>query len=308
MIGTAPWQQETALLNKSVKSIIQLNIPELKLASISQIGEGWDNTAWLINGIWVFRFPKHKDAVKLLLNEINLLPQLTQLQPIQIPAPKYIILFPKGFAYPFYAYPYLSGETAERTALSESLRVQLAKPLGRFLKKLHSFPLAKAKSLNIKYDQLGRADVKKRLALTKPPLQYLADRQLIDQPAMYLQYFERFLDFDFPEHWVLGHGDFDARHIVLDQNKQLTAVLDWGNSELLHAAVDLRVVYQFLPAQSHDTFWQAYGAVDETTRTLAKLCAIHSAVIIAWYASEIADKDLLRESLGSLHLLKEHIE
>ncbi|MFP3918845.1 hypothetical protein U5N28_13670 [Lysinibacillus telephonicus] len=45
-----------------VKEMITSNFENMKINHIMQLGEGWMNTAYLINHELVFRFPKDKDG------------------------------------------------------------------------------------------------------------------------------------------------------------------------------------------------------------------------------------------------------
>ena len=110
-----------------------------------------------------------------------------------------------------------------------------------------------------------------------------------------------------PEHYVLAHGDLYARHLLLDEDRKLTGIIDWGDSELIHPAVDLAIVYLFLPKSSHDMFWHIYGDVDQQTHTLAMLRAIFSLVTTCWYSHQISDESLLSESLIGLEMLRDSL-
>lgn len=301
-----PWQQPTALTEKDVRYLLQINFPKLEVDTLSALGDGWDNTTWLINQEWVFRIPKHAEAGQLLRNEMNSLPHLPKLN-ARYPKPEFICLEPKAFAYPFYGHRYLQGISADRANLTLNERVSLASELGTFLKHLHAFPVEQAKALAIGFDQIGRADVKKRFAQVQERLHYLMQYDLVNNVDLLTKAFKTNLHIKVPANWILGHGDFYARHLLLDENKRLAAVIDWGDCELLFPAVDLAIVYQFLPPTAHQLFWSAYGDVDRITRTLtlAKLRAIYSSVTIAWYAHQVQDKCLLAEGLLGLQFICE---
>lgn len=285
MSHATPWVEGKHLTTADVQAILQQNFPELTIKSISALGDGWDNTTWLIN-------------------EIKTLPHLPALNASH-PKPKFVCMEPHGFDYPIYAHPYLKGISADRAKLSMTDRTALASQLGFFLKALHSFPLEKAKQLDVGFDQIERANFKKRYALTESRLEYLFAKRLVKNPKALLSAFKQRLDTKVPDLVVLGHGDLYARHILLDDTKSLTAVIDWGDCELLSPAVDLRIVYQFLPLTAHSLFWRAYGEVALVIKEAAILCATYSSVTIAWYAHQIQDEALLVEGLLGLELIKE---
>jgi aminoglycoside phosphotransferase (APT) family kinase protein len=297
-----PWKQGQNLTAKDVSLIIQSNFPKLNLRDIKILGSGWDNTTWLINHEWVFRLPKHHEAATLIQNEINLLPNLTDLA-VKTPNPEYIALNPKHYPFPIYGHRFIEGQSADKANLTDNERIKLAEPIATFLKRLHSFPISKAQRLNIDYDRIGRLNIKDRIEKFRFQINYLAKHKLIQSPALLIDYYQAYRDLDVPDVKVLGHGDFYARHILLDENKQFHAVIDWGDSELFHPAVDLAIGYQFFPIEAHKLFWQIYGKANQTTQTLAKLRAIYGASGMGWYAHCVGDKSLLKESIESLDRL-----
>jgi len=302
-----PWQQKKALTEKDVNYLLGINFPDLEVETLSALGEGWDNTTWLINQEWVFRLPKHPEAAQLLVNEMNILACLPKLN-VYYPKPEFICLEPKAFTYPFYGHRYLQGISADRANLIFNERLSLASELGTFLKQLHAFPIEQAKALGIGFDQIGRADVKKCFSQFQARLNYLMQHELVKNTTLLMDAFKINLNTKVPENWVLGHGDLYARHLLLDKDKKLSAVIDWGDCELLSPAIDLGIVYQFLPCSAHPLFWEAYGNVEQTICTFARLRAIYSSVTIAWYAHQIQDKCLLAEGLLGLQLISEAIK
>lgn len=298
-----PWQQNKLLTATQVQQILRSNLPKLSIESILMLGEGWDNTTWLVNENIVFRLPKHEEAATLITNEMRVLAHLLDLS-VNIPNPVYRCTTPKGFPYPFYGHPLIPGNTADRSELSDTDRTQLAVPIARFLKALHAFPVKQAEKCGIGYDRLGRVAIRERFDKVSQRLSYLVTHEAIETSEPFLAAYQQHIDLEIPKVWVLAHGDFYARHLILDDNKRLTGVIDWGDSELVHPAVDLAIVYQFLPPQSRQTFWQEYGKVSETTKIIAKLRAIYSAASMAWYAHQMADEVLLQESLSALNRLK----
>ena len=42
-------------MEKDVRYLLQINFPKLAVDTISALGDGWDNTTWLINQERVFR-------------------------------------------------------------------------------------------------------------------------------------------------------------------------------------------------------------------------------------------------------------
>jgi aminoglycoside phosphotransferase (APT) family kinase protein len=301
-----PWDNQNPLTSEQIGEVISQQFPELRPVTTKKIGEGWDNTTWKVNDEWLFRFPKHQAAATLLQDEIRLLPALDHL-PLNIPNPCFIGQPNQIAYYPFYGHQFLHGQTAEQYQLTRAERIPLAKPLAEFLKNLHGFPLARALEMGIQYDRRHRINVKVRFTKAQECLDYLVEHAVIPSVEPWLNFFKYYQDLETPPVWVLSHGDLYAKHLLLDDNKKLSAVIDWGDAEILHPAVDLALLYEFIPPEGHDAFWNIYGEVTETTRILAKLRAIYGGATIAWYAHHIGDQLLLKEALQALDFLSVHL-
>ena len=71
---------------KQVVDILQAQFPHLSPASVSDLGEGCDSSAFDVNARWVFRFPKRADVEQQLLLEMRVLPVLATHSPLPLPA------------------------------------------------------------------------------------------------------------------------------------------------------------------------------------------------------------------------------
>lgn len=299
-MSSLPWQGQVEINQAIVAEILSKNLPKLIISELKLLGSGWDNSVWLVNQKWCFRFPKKKAAAELLLNEIDILSVLPRL-PLAKPEPEFIVKNPEGFEFPFYGHKLVGGYSADRSSLTLADRAKLAIPLAQFLKALHATPLDQfasrtkdgtAERFNFEL-MLNRVEQGLRASLGK-----------IDNPEAILRYFKKHLEQSIPKDRVLGHGDFYARHILLDAEKNLCGVIDWGDCEILSPAIDLAIAYQFLPKESQDDFWFTYGEVSGAIKTLAKLRAIYSSATLVWYGTRIGDEQLAKEGLQGLVFLK----
>lgn len=92
------------------------------------------------------------------------------------------------------------------------------------------------------------------------------------------------------------HADLYVRHFILDDHRQLAGIIDWGELHRNDPAIDLAMVFQFLPpgsARGH--FWKEYGLPRPTQLRLARLSALDHILTVLRYGSEIDDADLIRE-------------
>ena len=299
-----PWEQGLKLSETEVSDLLMENIPDLSIKEVTRLGDGWDNTTWLINEKWVFRLPKHEQAAGLLLNEIKTLPNLKHLS-ITIPQPEFISLQPKGYPFPIYGHPYVEGNSIDQVKLTHEQRCALAEPLGLFLKKLHSFSLTTARKIGITVDSYDRSNAQKRFEALNTSFSYLTLHRQLDNADMFIQFYENNMHLPVHQKLVLGHGDLYSKHILLSDDNKLNAIIDWGDCELMSPAIDLRMIYQLLPHTSHETFWNAYGEMDLKTKKLALVLSIYSASVICWYAHQVDDSSLLSEGLRGLKMIEE---
>jgi hypothetical protein len=80
-------------------------------------------------------------------------------------------------------------------------------------------------------------------------------------------------------------------------------VIDWGDVHRGDRAIDLALVEGLLPRAGVEAFYQAYGDVAPPGRRIARFRALHHALALLAYGSDIADRDLVREA----HRTLEHL-
>jgi aminoglycoside phosphotransferase (APT) family kinase protein len=83
----AEWTAELTVDEQLARRLIGEQFPELAARKARLLAEGWDNTVWLVDETWVFRFPRREIAVPLVERELAVLPHLESALPVTIPAP-----------------------------------------------------------------------------------------------------------------------------------------------------------------------------------------------------------------------------
>ncbi|HYI01688.1 phosphotransferase [Hyalangium sp.] len=156
------WEADISLTQEGAARLVERQFPELAPARLEPLGVGWDNTAYVVNGRWVFRFPRRKLAAGLLENEARILPRLAPHLPLLIPEPVWHGRPEEDFPYPFAGYALLPGVTACAVEWTPEERQQNAAPLGRFLAALHAIPVDDEMLARGPGDELARADLRKR--------------------------------------------------------------------------------------------------------------------------------------------------
>jgi aminoglycoside phosphotransferase (APT) family kinase protein len=306
------WKPEEVVTPARAIELIESQFPALAPATLEPLGVGWDNTAFVVNGSHVFRFPRREVASPLLAAEASLLPVVARYLPLPIPAPSLRGQPSARYRWPFLGYPILPGKTACQFQLDEVQRSRLARPLGQFLAALHAFPVELAVAHGATGDTIGRLDLKTRIPrasqmLESTSLKGTLDPGLVKRAWTLIQASQTI---EAPVRQALVHGDLYARHLLLDDQARLCGVIDWGDIHVGHPAVDLSVVHAFLPASARLAFLQAYGhPVDPASWRLARFRALFSALAIVIYGKDVGDASLETEGRQALvHILSDDPE
>lgn len=297
-----PWTAEHAVTEEEAARLVGGQFGDLEPVQIRTLGVGWDNTAFEVNGEWVFRFPRRQIAVDLLRTESRLLPALARRLPLPVPVPERLGRPSEAFPWPFAGYRRLAGETACRAGLDEAQRTAAAEPLARFLAALHAVDAVEARRLDAPGDTLGRADVGKRVAMTREQLRKLVEKGLLDDDAAWTEIVDEAPADFVPGDSTLVHGDLYARHLLVDPEGRPSGVIDWGDLHFGEVAVDLGIVFAFLPPAARERFFAVYGQVDAERLAVARLRAVFSSATILGYGHEVSDAALVREGREALRL------
>ena len=63
VVPAREWQADVVVEAGLVRRLLGDQFDELELRSLEPLGEGWDNSVWLVDERWVFRFPRREIAV-----------------------------------------------------------------------------------------------------------------------------------------------------------------------------------------------------------------------------------------------------
>ncbi len=289
-----PWTPEIAVGPELALALVRSRFPDLRAAEARPLGAGWDNTAYLVGDV-VFRFPRRRSTVPLLEREVRLLPRLAGVLPIPVPVPEWVGEPTAEFPWPFAGHRRLPGTPASQVTLGDAELEDAAARLGAFLAALHALT---PDGLALPGDEIGRLDIAARLPLARTRLAALAARGFVDEPGPWMEILES-APSPSPGPGVPVHGDLYAAHLLVAGGR-LSGVIDWGDVHRGDPAVDLAVLWTFLPASARDVFLRAYGAAGEETLALARARATFHSLSTAHYAADTGDALLLAASLAAL--------
>lgn len=233
------------MVEQRVRSEIERAFPELLVRDVAFLGSGMDNNAYLVNGEWVFRFPKCEAVACALGREVALLPKLAERLPVATPRFTYIG-YQTGSGLLFAGYPLIRGEplTAERfRSLAHPDQERILATLAAFLQGVHSFPAEDAAAAGIKElsTRIWVGDCWSRGRAQVLPL--LAPRD----GAMLARLIEGFaadpLNFAFTPR--LLYADFAPEHVLYNPDSRgIAGVIDWGDLTIGDPDFDLLYLRQ----------------------------------------------------------------
>jgi aminoglycoside phosphotransferase (APT) family kinase protein len=207
------------IVEHDVRGVVRRNLSGVAAARIEPLGQGLDNTAYLVDGAWVVRFPGDPEALDV-AREARLLAEVARVLDgiVAVPAPAFAAEGALGYAF-LPGVPLMLLPAPDLGAIAETLGAALAA--------LHAEPVERFAGL------VGRdAD---------PPELWLAEaRELavgLDLPEA-----SRFLAADPPppaERLVFSHNDLGAEHVLIDPGTgAVTGLIDWSDAAVCDPAYD----------------------------------------------------------------------
>ena len=296
------WDAEVVVGEGLVRALLGEQFPELDASSAQLLGEGWDNSVWVVEERWAFRFPRRGIAIPGVERELAVLPALAPLLPAPIPMPRFVGQPSDRFPWPFFGAELLSGVEPCDAQLSDDDRAELGGELGRFLRVLHSEATLDAvdpeRSLPIDFNR--RADMTFRVPRARENLAYLRELGLWKAPAMVESILTpaELLPPSSAE-LLLTHGDLHQRHVLISDSA-LAAVIDFGDVCLADPCIDLMLTWSLLTPDGRARFFAEYGQVTEEQLLRARVLAIVLDSMLARYADDAGNPSLLRESMAGL--------
>lgn len=222
-----PWTPEYELDEQTVRRAVEEDT-DLELRSVAYLGEGWDFFNWLINEHWVFRFPKRHSDIDSLIHEKRLLQALSI--PIKHPVFEYWVERPKSFHKPYAGYRFLKGNELIGYDEFDIDMESVGRTMGETLHELHQQQLTTPR---VPVDPFGlwKPEIEELLTESLPDLN--ANTQLAVREA-YASYELR----ERPADQVTTHNDLSSNHILVNDDEQIYAIIDWADAATANRYVD----------------------------------------------------------------------
>ena len=303
------WTAERNVTPPLAAELIREQFPELPAQQVTLLETGWDNTAYVVDGRWLFRFPRRRIALPGVRREIAVLPLLAAVLPLPIPEPRFAGQPSARYPWPFSGARLLPGTEFAEAALPDDRHLSAAAAVGEFLGVLHDPRLvALVEDDGLPVDPMRRASPAVRAVRAREVAGRLA-RQGIWSPGdavtELLGRAERAPgDADAGPAggpFVVCHGDLHLRHLLVDGDGSAAGVIDWGDLCLADPAVDLMIAYLAFSGEARAALLAAYGRPVGAERELAaRTCAISVGVALLEYAAGEGRTALMRATIAGL--------
>ncbi len=291
------WDPEIAVDEALARRLIALQFPELRRASVRALAAGWDNTVFVVDGEWSFRFPRRAIAIPGVEREMRHLPGLAPQLPAPIPVPRHLGAPSSAFGWPFFGARLLAGQ--EPTVhFGDADRERLALPLARFLRTLHDIEPAD----DLPHDPMGRVDMARRVPFARERLAELATSGLADHRAAAEELLRAAIDTPPSPRRATVHGDLHFRHVLVDPGgvDPLTGIIDWGDLCRGDPAMDLHVAWSLLTPDARPAFWAAYGQIEPDQALRARVVGLFLGAVLALYGEREGLPEVRDEALASM--------
>ena len=288
------WDAEVVVDEPLVRRLLGA-FPELAVGSVEPLSEGWDRSVWLVDGVWVFGFPRRAVVVPGVEREMEFLPRLAPLVPLPIPEPVFAGPPSESFPWPFFGWRFIAGREAGNAP--REVRRARALELAAFLRALHAretFDAVGASALPL--DANERADMAKRLPRARAALDAL---RRADVPAAARRILADAESLPAPRHETVVHGDLHARQVLVD-GPRVTGVIDWVDLGRADPAIDLQFLWSEVDPADRADVLAAYGPLDDEQLLRARVTALWLPAIVAASARDMGHREVERDSLLGL--------
>lgn len=293
------WSAEVTVDAAVVTQLLTSQFPALRPTHVRLLAEGWDNSVWLVDEIWAFRFPRRSIAIPGIEREMAVLPSLAPHLPLPVPVPTFLGRPGRHFGWPFFGSRLLAGREAAEAALADEDRLAVAPQLGRFLRALHAPSLAATLAVELPHDPLGRADMAVRVPRTRSRLKEVERLGLWEVPVEVHALLDRAIELPRSSMARLVHGDLHARHVLVSGSR-VSGIIDWGDLCQGDPSVDLQLYWSLLPPAARPAFEEEYGPIPGEQLTRARVLAFFLSATLAIYARDQGLSWLETEAIGGL--------
>ena len=293
------WDAEITVDRELARLLIREQFDKLAVTELRLLGVGWDNTVYLVDDEWVFRFPRRAIAVDGIEREITVLLRLTAL-PLPIPTPQFVGARSAHYPWPFFGARYIAGAELSEAVVDDNQRDALGAPLGRFLRALHDPARLPALTDLLPVDPNGRADMRDRVQRTRERLMEIERAGLWAISSSATAILDPARDLPPVAATVVAHGDLHLRHLLRKMDGSPAGVIDWGDVFRADPSMDLSLYWSLFSPAGREALRDAYGAISEEQLLRARVLSLFLNAILAIYAHAERRGALEAEAIAGL--------
>jgi aminoglycoside phosphotransferase (APT) family kinase protein len=156
----------------------------------------------------------------------------------------------------------------------------------------------------VPYDEFDRLDVPKRLMQLKGNMEKVAELGLWTEWSeihVIIELLQNQVSEEYTKKMV--HGDLHIRNVLVNQARELSAVIDWGDAHIGHPALDISMIYSCFSTEGRKLFYSIYGEVTDITKRLARFSSINTNLYLLLYGYDLKDELLVATAQASLRLV-----
>jgi aminoglycoside phosphotransferase (APT) family kinase protein len=215
---------------------------------MEEIVGGWDSYTYLVNGGWIFQWPRPAAPPGWFAGQMRLLRRLNGKLPSAIPDPQLICEESLCMGY----------RRIEGVPVTHTIAGKWPEQLGAFLRCLHAIDPTEAglpSSTPDDWKKLNQGIIQEFQARVVP---LLTRKERQHAEIMFSGFIDDRSLSDFSP--VIVHRDLGPDHILLTNDGRLAGVIDWGDAQLGDSAIDFAWLLFASPAEG-DRALGAYGEI-----------------------------------------------
>jgi aminoglycoside phosphotransferase (APT) family kinase protein len=139
-----------------------------------------------------------------------------------------------------------------------------------------------------------------RVPKTREQLEELEAAGLWQRPASVDQLLEAAEGLPPSDAVAVVHGDLHFRQVLVGDGATLAGVIDWVDVCRSDPAIDLSMLWSYLPRQGREAFLSEYGAVRDDQLVRARVIALSLSAALARYGHNEGFSAVEREALSGL--------
>lgn len=237
-----------------VRRLLESQQPDLAALPLAHLDSGWDNVLFRLGEHYLVRVPRRAIAADLIQHEQRWLPELAPGLPIASPVPVRNATPTDFYPWHWSVLPWFDGRCADEVAVADNQAQRFAE----FLLALHQPAPATAPANPVRGVPL---DV--RVENTRERMVRVRDKTELITPAIEVTWQAALAAPPGSDRrWL--HGDLHAQNVLVSDNGEICAIIDWGDITGGDVATDLAGVWAlFDSAAARTRALDRYGADSE---------------------------------------------